>query len=273
MHSGPHVSRLKLVMVVIAMLWLVLWGRVAFLQGFRHQFYLKRANDQRIERVTLGAPRGCIFDRNGEKLADNLSSWSYGVRPSEIANVGEASNLLSKAAGMSSSAVRAKLVSKKSFVWLVRHTDGAMAKRLDATGLAGLQRIEESRRYYPFGKIGAHLIGYTDIDGAGIEGCELYLDDDLTGRSGESYVFHDARGRAVLSLDEPDIKPLNGLDVVLTIDRRIQEIADEELEACVAEFDAVWGGVIISTPEPEKFWPCPMSRASIPTIRVPSIRQ
>jgi len=243
--KGPHVTRLRFVTVVIALLWLVLWGRIAVLQGFRHERYLKRANDQRIEPVTLSAPRGCIFDRNGEKLADNLSSWSYGVRPSEIEDVEEAVSLLSRAAGMSSSAVRSKLVSKKSFVWLVRQADGALAKRLDATGLAGLHRIEESRRYYPLGKVGSHLIGYTDIDGAGIEGCELYLDDELTGRSGKSYVFRDARGRVVQSLDDPDIEPLNGLDVVLTIDRRIQEIAGEEIEACVEELQALWGGVIV----------------------------
>ncbi len=245
MQNGPHVTRLKFVVFVFTALWMVLWGRVVVLQGLRHERYLARARDQRIEPVTLRAWRGCIFDRNGEKIADNITAYSYGVRPSEIGDPDRAAGILSAATGLSHGAVRSKLVSDRSFVWLVRQVDHQVAERLDGSGVSGLHKIEECRRYYPLGEIASHLVGYTDIDGRGIEGLELFADDFLAGRNGKSFVFRDARGRAAQSLETPDIAPVDGRDVYLTIDRRIQEVADEEIERCVDDLHAAWGGVIV----------------------------
>ena len=232
-------------MVVMTAMWCILWARVGMLQGPGHEKYYDTALKQRIKDVTVTANRGCIYDRNGVAVAVNLSSASYGVRPEEIVDVDATANALSSATGMTVASIKPILTSQKKFLWLVRQADAAVIRKIDSADITGLHKHRISRRYYPLGKTGAQVIGYTDVDGRGIEGCELYYDNYLSGHNGRSIAFRDAKGRSLLSLDEPEIEARNGFDVQLTIDRRIQEIADEELEACVSAVNAVWGGAII----------------------------
>ncbi|MFC1528457.1 penicillin-binding transpeptidase domain-containing protein [Candidatus Latescibacterota bacterium] len=245
MLARPHIIRLRFVTIMMVILWLVLWVRIGIIQGIRHERYSERAISQRIKPVILRANRGNILDRNGVPLAINLPSASYGMRPEEITDVEKAARVLSQAVDMNVMSVTKVLTSNKKFVWLVRHAEPLVIRAIDSADIMGVHKLQEFRRYYPLGIIGSQVIGYTDIDGRGIEGCELYVNDNLSGWDGRSKVFRDALGRAALSLDDPDIEPQDGLDVVLTIDWRIQEIADEEVEKSVVGLNAVWGGVIV----------------------------
>lgn len=248
MHEGPHITRLRFVIILMGFFWLILWGRVGIIQGLRHKHYNHLAVKQRVKPVTLTANRGCILDRNGVQLAVNLSSASYGIRPEEITDVEGTALALCAATGMSPESILPVLTSDKSFLWLIRQPDISVIRELDREHIIGLHKIDKFRRYYPLGKIGAQMIGYTDVDGRGIEGCELYADNELSGRNGSSVEYIDAFGRAGQSLDRPDVEPQDGLDVLLTIDWRIQEIADEALEEGVEAMNALWGGAIVLDP-------------------------
>jgi len=248
MFTGPHTIRLRFMLVIMALLWLILFVRIGDIQFFKHEKSLKNAVSQSVKPVTLTASRGRIIDRNNVPLTVNLLSASYGVRPEEVANVGETARILSTAADISQALIETKLASKKPFFWLVRQANASMIRDLDRADIKGLHKLQGSRRYYPLGKVGAQVIGYTDVDGKGIEGCELYVDDDLSGWNGRSRVFKDAKGKEVQSFDRPDVEPLDGLDVALTIDCRIQEIVEEELEETVHRLKAGWGGAIVLNP-------------------------
>ncbi len=249
MYTGPHAVRLRFITGVIICLFLVLWVRVGVLQAVRHDRYYQRLVDQSVKPITIAANRGAILDRNGVQLATNLPSFSYGVRPKLMGNLRSAAQHLSEAAGMNPAAVRGILATDAPFVWLIRQTGPAVSARLDRLGMPGLEKIEESRRHYPFDAVGAQVIGYTDIDGCGIEGVEVCFEAVLANRNGKSQVLRDALGQEARTVGTPTIKPRDGCDVVLAIDRRIQEIADEELEDVVGRFDARWGGAIVLNPE------------------------
>ncbi|MFC1692160.1 penicillin-binding transpeptidase domain-containing protein [Candidatus Latescibacterota bacterium] len=249
MHHGQHITRQKFVIVLIGLLWLGLWVRIGLIQCFEHELLHKKALNQRVKPVTINASRGFIMDRNGVQLAISLSSSSYGLHPKKIEDINSTVRDLSGVTGISVASLKNKISTKKNFFWLIREADTSIATKLDKTFIKGLDKLSESKRYYPLGKIGAHVIGYTDIDGNGIEGCEVYLNDELSELDGRSIVYRDAKGSEKQSLDEPYIEPQDGLDVVLTLDWRIQEIAEEELEKCVQKLKAIWGGAIILDPE------------------------
>ena len=245
MDTGPHKTRQQFINIIMVLLWTVLWVKIGIIQFVRHESLYVRALDQHTESVTLSAHRGFILDRNGIRLAESVPSATYSIRPEEIKNLDKTAYAISAAMGMSLKSVKKILTSNKTFIYLVRQADMSLSEELDNISVGGLNKLSEFKRYYPHGPVGAQVLGYTDIDGRGIEGCEFYADKELSGRDGLSKVFKDANQRAVQSLDEPEIEPHNGLDVVLTIDFRIQEITDEAIEECINSTKARWGGVLV----------------------------
>jgi len=243
--TGPHITRQKFAMVIIVLLWICMAVKIGIIQFVNHDQLHKRANNQRIKTVTLKGRRGNIYDRNGVQLAMNLESASYGIRYQYIENVHKTALILSEATGINSQKIISTLDPQKNFQWLVRQADSPTMENLDKIGMKCIERVPEQKRYYPLGKIAAQVIGYTDIDGMGIEGCEFFFNNELSGRDGRSTVLRDAKQKITPSLDEPIIEPRNGSDIVLTLDWRIQEIAEEELEEGVEKWDAESGGVIV----------------------------
>ena len=248
MHAGPHITRQKFAFAVLALLWLVLLSKIGLIQCYKHEFYYEKAISQREKPLTLNASRGRILDRNGFELAVSLISASYGIKPDDIDDIDGSAQILSKVTGLSYASIKNTITTQNNFHWLLRKASPKVIERLDEININGLHKIREFKRYYPLAKVGAQLIGYTDIDGKGIEGCELYLNDELMGHNGLSIVFKDAKGRAVPSLDKPEIEQQDGLDVMLTIDWRIQEIVDEEIDEIVSQRNARWGGAIVLDP-------------------------
>lgn len=249
MHERTHILRLRFVFAIVLMLWLALWARVGFIQGMKSSYYRDLAEGQRVRPITLTAKRGAILDRNGEELAVDVSSASYELRPTDIKDKEKTAALLSGATGMSLSSVRNLVLSKRKYCWLIRQADPDVMRKLDGLSLTGIRKIREYRRYYPYGRVGAQVLGYCDVDGRGIEGCELFANNDLAGRDGRSVALLDALGRSATSLDEPTVEPEDGRSITLTIDRKIQEITDEELDECVSSLNAVWGGAVVLNPE------------------------
>jgi len=245
LQTGPHITRQKFVMVLIILLWICMAVKIGIIQFINHDQLHNRAKNQRIKTVILKGSRGNIYDRNGVQLAMNLESASYGIKCKYIENIDKTALILSGATGIKTQKIKSIIDSNKNFQWLIRQADSSTMEKLDKIELKSIDRIPESKRYYPLGKIAAQVIGYTDIDGIGIEGCEFFFNDELSGRNGRSTVLRDAKQKVTLSLDKPIIMPQYGNDIVLTIDWRIQEIAEEELEEGVKKWNAESGGVIV----------------------------
>ncbi|MCE5250751.1 PASTA domain-containing protein [bacterium] len=244
MHTGSYVTRQKFMLVLVIIMWMRLIAKLVVLQIVNHEGYDLRAYEQRFKPFDIEAQRGRIMDRNGIVMASSSPSASYGIMPSMVKNRVDVVCAVANATGKSIDSVNSMFDNDK-FQWIVRLAEPSVIDKLDKVKSPGLQKQFDFKRYYPLGRVGSQVIGVTDVDGFGIEGCELFFNDDLLGRNGRSTLLRDARGRTEQSLDKPIVKALRGLDVILTIDSKIQDIAEEELETCVSQYKAKWGGAIV----------------------------
>ena len=255
MQTGPHITRQKFIAVFMGAMWACLAMNTGIIQFLHHDRLYRTAVNQSTMPVTLKAARGAIVDRNGVEMAVTLSSASYGVWPNKVIDTEVAARAFARAAGLDEAEVKTTLASKKKYLYLVRHADIGTMKKLDAAidtldnpllvKVKAFEKIPEFKRCYPLGKIGAQVIGYTDVDNRGIEGCELFFNRELAGSDGRSVLLRDAMQRSDRFLAEPVVEARNGLNVRLTIDWRIQEIAEEELETAVENARASYGGVVV----------------------------
>ncbi|MHB9027974.1 MAG: penicillin-binding transpeptidase domain-containing protein [Candidatus Latescibacterota bacterium] len=255
MQSGPHITRQKFVSLIMAVMWLALAVKTGIIQIIDHDRHYQKSVNQSTRSVTLKAERGTIMDRNGAQMAVTLNSASYAVWPRKVAEPKAAARVLSEASGLSYDRVMNTLTSKKNYVYLLRNAELETMRRMDAAldslndpirvKTRAFDRLPEQKRRYPLGKIGSHVIGYTDVDSRGIEGLEKFFDRELAGSDGRSVQRRDAMQRTDGFMPEAVVKARDGLNLKLTIDSRIQEIAEAELEAAVDSSKAKYGGLII----------------------------
>ncbi|MFA6470661.1 MAG: penicillin-binding transpeptidase domain-containing protein [Candidatus Latescibacterota bacterium] len=265
MQTGQHITRQAFVMVIMAVMWMILAAKIGVIQFAKHDILRSRAISQSSQQEKVKANRGRILDRNGVQMAISMTTASYGMWPKKIANPESTIRILADAGGLSQAVINRGFSSGEKYVYLIKHADAATMQKMDCAieevtkidkAIAKknkqkkmipqcFEKVTVSKRYYPLGKIGAQAIGYTDIDNRGIEGCELFFDNELSGRDGRARQMKDADGKSESFIAEPIVNVHDGMDMVLTIDWRIQEIAEEELEAGVETAKAKAGYVIV----------------------------
>lgn len=181
--------------------------------------------------------RFTVYDRNGEELAVSLPQSSVFARPKLIKARKKTARELAKHFGGSSTKWLKRLDPKKSFVWVQRQVSDETADRLQKQNLKGVFIERENRRIYPNGELAAHLIGFTNIDGKGLAGAELALNSSLISDAEAQGRARDGRGTPsyihAVDEDAPDRK-----EVHLTLDRRLQNVLEEELRNSELETQA-----------------------------------
>ena len=242
-------GRIAIVLSGLALGFAALIGRGVYLQTEQHAF-LKNQGDQRfIRTVTLPASRGTITDRNGATLALSAPTESLYAIHSSMQEMPSAQQLaqLSKLIDVPAEEIASRLSKKdKDFIYIKRQLSKETADKIVTLGIKGLAFQKESKRHYPMGSLFAHVIGFTNIDGKGQEGLELAQEDNLRGAEGAKVVLRDNKGNIVDSLDSPRNKdPLNGRDMVLSLDQRIQTLAYDELNKAVSYHHAKSGTVVV----------------------------
>jgi len=216
------------------------------LHVFQGAWLSERASREYERAMVVQGKRGAIFDRNGSPLAVSIESPSIAAYPRLIADRKTVAKQLAKVLGQPQRKVYDKLNPKRSFVWLKRQAIPRQADAVQALGIKGLDFITEHSRYYPSKTLAAQLLGFSGIDGHGLEGLEFYFDATLKGREQEITVLKDALGRR---FEGNGLPPLTeGNNVVLTIDRTIQHIAQKALEASVTGYAAKSGMAIVMAP-------------------------
>ncbi|MCM8778569.1 MAG: penicillin-binding protein 2 [Candidatus Omnitrophica bacterium] len=227
----------------------VLALRLIYLQVIRSPRLTKFAQGQHLLRIPLEAERGNIFDRNMKPLALNLPTVSVFANPKEISDPYATAEALSRIFNLDKNIFLEKFAQQdKYFVWISRHIKGEAVKSLEKLSLKGIYSIKENKRYYPQLNSGSTVIGFCDIDNKGIEGIELYYDEKLRGKAGYLVSQRDAKRRRLFSLNYDYLSPVNGYDLILTIDSVIQYIAERELEKAVKATGALGGSVVIVSP-------------------------
>ena len=238
--------RVRLVMAVLALSGAGLLGKALYLQMNQGDFLRDEGTARHVRTVSSHAPRGVIRDRHGTALAMSTAIESIWVDPREAIRARDRWPALAAALGLDPSALDRKLEERaeRSFVYVRRHVDPETAARARALALPGVYSEREFRRYYPEGEVAAHVVGFTDIDGAGQEGVEIAYDSVLRGVSGAKQVIQDRFGRSVEDVQNVR-SPLPGRDVYLTIDLRLQSLAYRALKAAVVHHRAEAGSVVV----------------------------
>jgi len=240
-------SRTRIVIVAaLAAMWTgAVFGRLAYLQLFRYSEYYSRAQHQQRLIVDVGASRAEIFDRNMNPLAMSVPVDSAFAVPSEIADPDMVSRLVGKALDTPADEIATRLAGSRSFAWIARKLSPEKADRLAAMNLRGIYFQREGGRFYPKRELAAHVLGYVDIDEKGLGGIEYALDDSIRSKPGKMLILADAHRRWY---DSTDKAPDTGTSVVLTLDEKIQYIAEKELAQAIHDTQAKSGTVIVENP-------------------------
>ena len=217
------------------------------LHVFEGAWLSERAAREYERAMVVQGKRGAITDRNGSPLAVSIDSPSIAAYPRQITDRHAAAKQLSSALNQPLRDVVRKLDPKRSFVWLKRQATPRQAETVQALGIKGVDFITEHSRYYPNKTLAAQLVGFSGIDGHGLEGMEFYFDAILKGGEQEITILKDALGRRFEGAGLP-VDLAGGNNVVLTIDRTIQHITQKALDASATQFGAQSGMAIVMAP-------------------------
>ncbi|MFC5437296.1 peptidoglycan D,D-transpeptidase FtsI family protein [Rhodanobacter umsongensis] len=245
--TGP--SSRKRMVVVVGLLGLTSLGLVARafdLQVVRKQFYQSQGEARFLREMQIPVSRGTIFDRNGEPLAVSTPVMSIWANPSEVLDNDERIPQLAQALGVDAGELKEQLAkrSDREFVYLRRQMAPAAAQTVLDLGIPGINGQREFKRYYPSGEVTSHVLGFTNIDDHGQEGLELAYDDWLAGKPGAKRVIRDRMGHVVEDVEQVRA-PKPGQNLTLSIDRRIQFLAYNELKNTLEKSQADSGSMVV----------------------------
>lgn len=233
-------TRIRYVFLIVILVLVITIARVFYVQVFSYKKLSSLAEDLWSRKLPIAADRGKIVDRNGKVLADNITTTSLVVIPNQIKDKEDTAKKLSEILNSDYEDMLSH-VSKKTSIERV-HPEGRqlsyeVAEQIDALKLDGVYLLKESKRYYPYGSVLSHVLGYVGIDNQGLSGLELYYDEYLTGSNGSIKYFSDGKGNR-LELSEVYEAPTSGITLELTIDLDLQLAVENELDNALAKYDA-----------------------------------
>ena len=248
--SKTPVWRSKTVVAVIAIAFIGLAGRAAWVQVFGNAFFQRQGEVRFARTIELPATRGRILDRNGLLLATSVPAPSITAIPDSIDRDKPRLTQLAALLEMPLADLEKKLQYQgdgSKPVWLRRQVEDAVAEKVMALGIKGVLIRKEYKRQYPEGEAAAHVVGFTGIDdqgGQGLEGIEKAFDKDLAGRAGSRRVIKDRLGNIVEDVRE-QVPPMDGQDLQLSIDSKVQFFAYQKLRDAVIEHKAKAGSIVV----------------------------
>lgn len=243
--SRTPVWRSKFVVAAIALGFAVLAGRATYVQVLNNDFFQKQGEVRFARTLELPASRGRITDRNGLVLAYNVPAPSLWAIPEDVqatpAQLAELSRLLE----MPLPDLKQRLFNEdRTFVWVKRQVDEAVARKVAELGIKGIYQRSGYKRMYPDGEAAAHVVGFANVENLGQEGVELAFDKQLAGQAGSRRVIKDRFGRVVEDVGE-QTPPVDGRDLQLSIDSKVQFFAYQKLRDAVQEHKAKAGSVVV----------------------------
>ncbi|MFN0001088.1 MAG: peptidoglycan D,D-transpeptidase FtsI family protein [Burkholderiaceae bacterium] len=243
--SRTPVWRSKLVVAAVAISFIGLAARAVHIQIIENAFYQRQGEVRFGRTLALPANRGRIIDRNGLILASSIPAPSIWAIPEDVPRDDAQLTQLAHLLEMPLADLKRKLEDEdKTFVWLKRQVDETVAQQISALALGGIHQRKEYKRQYPEGEAAAHVVGFTNVEDVGQEGIELSFDKDLAGRAGSRRVIKNRLGQVVESVGE-QIPPLDGRDLQLSIDSKVQFFAYQKLRDAVLKNKAKAGSVVV----------------------------
>ena len=247
--SKTPVGRSRFIVAAIALGFITLGGRAAYVQVYANDFFQRQGTVRFARTLELPANRGRILDRNGLILASSVPAASIWAIPEDVdesdpsvrAQLKELAQLLD----MPLSTLVTKMAEDdKTFMWLKRQLDWDLGQRIVGLGIKGIYLRKEYKRQYPEGESAAHVVGFTNVEDHGQEGMELAFDKQLAGKPGSRRVIKDRMGRVVEGVGD-EVPPVDGQDLQLSIDSKVQFFAYQKLRDTVALHKAKAGSVVV----------------------------
>jgi cell division protein FtsI (penicillin-binding protein 3) len=240
--------RVFLVGFVFIVLFAVIGAKAFHLQVYRSPWLAQKASRQYEQSLTASGKRGTVYDRNLREMAVTVDVASIAARPSEIKNLQSTSKALAKALKMDYRQIKQSLKSKSPFVWIKRQASPKETEAVNGLELAGIEFVPERCRFYPNKTLASQALGFTGLDGYGLEGIEFAYDRYLRGSDNNLTVFKDALGKVFDEKQKNDAR-IDGHNIILTIDRTAQYIAENALAEAVKEYSAKSGIAIVMEPQ------------------------
>ena len=241
--------RSRFIVGAVALGFLALAARALFVQVIDNAFFQRQGEVRFARTLDLPANRGRILDRNGFLLASSVVAPSIWAIPEDVEQdepaVQAKLRQLAKLLGMTQAELGKKLADEdKSFVWIQRQVDEPVARQIAALDIKGIYQRKEYKREYPEGEAAAHIVGFTNVEDKGQEGIELSFNQDLSGKAGSRRVIKDRLGRIVEAVGDT-VPPIDGKDIQLSIDSKVQFFAYQKLRDAVVKNKAKAGSVVV----------------------------
>ena len=261
--------RIRIIGSFFAVFFAIVGVRAFYLQVIKEDEWIKRAERQHRKVVPLTPARGTIYDSTGSSMAVSIEMDSCFAEPDRIQNVGYAASKLSPFLLIAKEQLAKKLNSNKHFVWLQRHMTPDLVRKIRDLDIDGIGFVKETKRFYPNSEVAAHVIGFTGRDPEGLEGVELKFNSLILGSTGYLVTERDALGRDIGVNRQIVTKSSKGANVVLTLDKNIQYIAEKELAKAVTDSRASTGMALVMEPQTGKI----LAMANYPNFNPNSFRQ
>ncbi|MBP3255331.1 MAG: PASTA domain-containing protein [Clostridia bacterium] len=245
-------KRLLVLLISIIVLFLILAGRLFFIQFFQGSELKEAANRQQTANRIISAKRGNIYDSTGKLLAASASVDTVSINPSRIKdeNKEKVAKAFADIFALDYNEMLTKVKSEKSTEVIIKKVEQDKIEQLKTwmennKAYSGINIDEDVKRYYPYGTLASNLIGFCNTDNVGQEGLERYWDNILAGTSGKMVTVENAASRLIPDKNESYVPAENGSNLTLTIDANIQNITEKYLEQACIENGCSKGGVAI----------------------------
>jgi cell division protein FtsI (penicillin-binding protein 3) len=246
--SDKTKTRLLILAGFFAFWFLAICVRLVCLQVVAYGDYTQRAAKQQQRSIEVSPVRGNIYDRRGNELAMTVQVDSVFAVPSEIPDIHSDAQILGRILKTDATEIEDRMRASHAFAWVARKIDNATSVRIHALNLKGIYFQKESKRFYPKGELAAQVLGYVGLDDKGLGGIENEFESKLTGKPGKMLITLDNQKPVRRWLGRVEKNPEPGENVVLTIDEKIQYIAERALAQAMHETHAEAGTVIVENP-------------------------
>ena len=238
-------GRITIAFAAVAIVVLVLVGRLVYLQVIASDRLSAEADEARTTSIDITPRRGTIYDRNGNILATSIDASTVYANPREVTDAAGTAQALSDVLGGEVADYKDLLSKDTTFVYLKRKADEEVANRLREMDLDGIYFLPDTKRIYPYGSVAGQVIGFVNIDDQGISGLELYYNDILAGTPGKMVMQTGLQGIPIPGGTETSIPAVEGQDIILSIDIEMQRYLEEQLSNGVKEIGGKDGTALL----------------------------
>ncbi len=240
--------RILLVGIIFITAFAAIAAKAVHLQVYRSHWLSQKASNQYEKSLTTSGKRGIIYDRNLSEMAVSIDVTSIAAYPARVDNPEATAKALAGVLDLDVRRLQSKLTGKKSFVWIKRQSTAKETSAVKGLSIPGINFVTEYNRFYPHTTLAAQAVGFSGMDGTGLEGIEFYYNQQLKGVDLNFTIFKDALGNG-FSAGPGQSTDTSGHNLVLTIDNTIQYIAESALREAVDEYSALSGLALVMNPQ------------------------